>query len=260
MTQQDTAARTAIPAKKSHRWVPWVLAGVLALTCRRLVMDRVHVAPLPVFHRLTFSRGMIHGARYTPDGASVIYSARWEGGESDVYLARADVPGSRSLGFPGVELRGMSPKGELALLKTTSMGNFYAPTGTLAVAPYSGGALRDLDEKIAFVDWSATDEMAVVRLTDRGFQLEYPVGTVLYRTAGYVSEPRISPDGDQVAFLNHSAENNSGVVTVVNRKGNTRALSSRYAASGGLAWQPSGKEIWFTAAKQGARLELRAPK
>jgi hypothetical protein len=169
-----------------------------------------------------------------------------------------DVPGSRSLGFHGLELRGISPKGELALVKDAIVGNYYAPTGALAVAPYSGGTPRDLDEKIAFVDWSGSNEMAVVRLTDQGFQLEYPVGTVLYRTAGYISQPRVSPSGDAVAFLDHSEDNNSGVVALVDRKGARRVLTSRYAAADGLAWEPRGREVWFTAASQGARLQLRA--
>ncbi len=257
MSQLDSSSRPAIPVKRNLKWLPWSLAGVFALACAVLLLDSGRVAQ-PVFHRLTFSRGMIHGARFTPDGASVIYSAKWEGGHSDVYLARADVPGSRSLGFQDLELGAVSPKGELALLRNTLVGNFYATPGTLAVAPYSGGAVRDLDEKIAFVDWSPSNEMAVVRSTDQGFQLEYPVGTVLYHTAGFISQPKVSPAGDSVAFLDHSVDNNSGAVMVVDRKGKTRTLSARYAACNGLAWQPQGKEIWFTAATFGARLELRA--
>jgi serine/threonine protein kinase len=258
MTQQETTARPAARPRKSFRWLPWALTGALALACLVLWLERTRVSPPPVFHRLTFSRGMIHAARFTADGSSVIYSAKWEGADSDVYLARTDVPGSRSLGFHDLELRAVSPKGELAMLGNTIMGNFYAPTGTLAVAPYSGGALRNLDERIAFVDWSGFNEMAIVRQTDQGFQLEYPVGTILYRTAGYISQPRISPLGDLIAFLDHAVDNNSGVVMVVDRQGNSRVLSSRYGASDGLAWHPRGEEVWFTAAKQGARLELRA--
>jgi eukaryotic-like serine/threonine-protein kinase len=258
LTQQDSSPRPALRRNRSRLLLPWVVAGLLALTCAGLVMDRVRTTPPPVFHRVTFSRGMIHAARFTPDGASVIYSAKWEGNTEDVYLARVDVPGSRSLGFPDLELRGISPKGELALVKNTIVGNYYAPTGTLAVAPYSGGTPRDLDEKIAFVDWSSSNEMAVVRVSDHGFQLEYPVGTVLYRTAGYISQPRVSPSGDEVAFLDHTEDNNSGAVAVVDRKGTKRILSSHYAAAEGLAWEPRGREVWFTAAAQGARLQLRA--
>ena len=260
ITHHDSSPRPVIRPARSWRLLPWGIVAMLALTCAGLVMDRMKTVPLPSFHRITFSRGMIHSARFTPDGASVIYSAKWEDQPSEIYLARVDVPGSRVLGFRDLELRGVSPRGELALLKNTNFGNYYAPTGMLATAPYSysGGAARDLDERIAFADWSYTSEMAVARQTDQGFQLEYPLGTVLYRTAGYISQPRISPSGDTIAFLDHAVDNNSGFVKLVDRKGSVRTLSARYAAAEGLAWAPPGREVWFTAASQGNRLQLRA--
>jgi serine/threonine protein kinase len=258
ITHQDTSPRPALRPNRSWKLVPWIIAGVLALTCAGLVADRLRTVPPPVFHRLTFSRGMIHSARFTPDGASVIYSAKWESSPSDVYLARVNVPGSRSLGFHDFELRGISPREELALVRNAIVGNFYAPVGTLALAPYAGGTPRDLYERIAFVDWSSTNEMAVARSTDHGFQLEYPAGTVLYKTAGYISQPRISPSGEFVAFLDHAVDNSSGVVALIDRNGHRRVLGSPYAAGDGLAWEPHGKEVWYTAASQGARLQLRA--
>jgi len=72
--------------------------------------------------------------------------------------------------------------------------------GMLARAPISGGAPRAMENRIDFADWSPKgEEMAVVRETDQGTQLEWPVGKPLYRTAGYISEPRISPAGDRIA-------------------------------------------------------------
>jgi len=99
LTQQDSTPRPALRGKRSWRLVPWVIAGLLALTCAGLVADRFRSVPPPVFHRVTFSRGIIHSARFTPDGTNVIYSAKWESNPSDVYLARVDVPGARSLDF-----------------------------------------------------------------------------------------------------------------------------------------------------------------
>jgi len=32
-------------------------------------------------------------------------------------------------------------------------------------------------------------------------QLEFPIGKVLYKTAGWIGDPRISPKGDRIAFL-----------------------------------------------------------
>ena len=47
--------------------------------------------------------------------------------------------------------------------------------------------------------------LAVVRDVGGRNRLEYPIGKVLYETGGWISHPRISPKGDMVAFLDHSA-------------------------------------------------------
>ena len=95
--------------------------------------------------------------------------------------------------------------------------------------------------------------------SDQGFQLEYPAGKVLYKTAGYISEPRISPSGDKIAFLDHPASNNNaGGVVIIGRDGQKQTLASGYASSGGVAWTPKGDEIWFSAAKVGGRQDLWA--
>jgi WD40 repeat protein len=140
------------------------------------------------FRRLTFRRGTIHDARVTPDGSSIIYSAKWEDEPSDVFTARLDSPGSRSLGLSGSELRAVSTTGELALAQMTHFERSgHAFAGSLLRAPLSGGTPRPVEEKIAFADWSPDGkEMAVVRETDQGIQLEFPPGNVLYRTAGYM--------------------------------------------------------------------------
>jgi Tol biopolymer transport system component len=47
-------------------------------------------------------------------------------------------------------------------------------------------------------------------------------------------------------------------VTVVDRKGVRKALTTRYANARGLAWSPSGDEVWFTAGDETADRALRA--
>ena len=37
----------------------------------------------------------------------------------------------------------------------------------------------------------------------------------------------------------------------VNRKGQTSTLSSGWTSIGGLAWSPTGEEVWFAAGKKG---------
>jgi dipeptidyl aminopeptidase/acylaminoacyl peptidase len=60
---------------------------------------------------------------------------------------------------------------------------------------------------------------------------------------------RVSPHGDQVAFLEHPVErfDDRGAVTVVDVGGHKRTLSRSYVSVNGLNWSASGDELWFTA-------------
>ncbi len=253
----------AVPEKRGQTWLKWVSVGTLAigLVAGALLGHRFSKQPEKVFHRLTFRRGRIQDARFTPDGNGVIYSAQWEDEPSELYTARFDSPGSRALGSPGTELLAISQSGELEVKESAAApsSSFYSP-GVLARVPLSGGAPRALEGRITFADWSPDGrEMAIVRETDQGQQIEYPIGTVLYRTSGAVSNLRISPSGDQIAFIEHViASDDGGMVGIVDRQGHKKILTAYYESTSGLAWSPNGKEIWFTAAKHGARCDLFA--
>src|SRR5579863_5210751 len=62
---------------------------------------------LAEYKQITFRTGSIGHARFTPDG-SIVYSARWDGGESQLYMARTDDPGSRELGLKDEEILAVS--------------------------------------------------------------------------------------------------------------------------------------------------------
>jgi hypothetical protein len=101
--------------------------------------------------------------------------------------------------------------------------------------------------------------MALVRDTDAATQLEYPAGTVLYRTAGSIMNPRISPSGDRVAFVHRPITlDTAGEIAVVDRSGRRSVLTPNFASAEGVAWSPKGDEIWFTAAPAGGRHDLWA--
>jgi eukaryotic-like serine/threonine-protein kinase len=237
-------------AKRNLLW------RVIALTATLACIAFAYIAFRPVqlqsFRRLTFRRGLIHAARFSADGNGVVYSANWEDEPSELFTARLDAPGSRALGLQGRELRSISSSGELALLeKAHIVHNTWAAAGLLARAPFPGGTPRAIENNIDYADWSPDGtELSVVRETGAGTQLEFPEGKVLYRTAGYISEPRISPDGARVAFVDHPlAIDNGGFVAVINRSGQKQVLTEEYSAAEGLAWSPTGNEVWFSAAK-----------
>ena len=198
------------------------------------------------FTRLTYSRGAVQAARFAPDGQTVVYSAAWEGRASQLFSVRFDSPESRTLGLPGADLLSISSTGEMAV----SLGRRYIfgfeSTGTLARAPLGGGtAPREVLEGIQEADWSPDGtQLAVVRDAGQRRQLEYPIGTVVFETTGWIGQPRISPDGRHIAFTEHPERgDNRGSLAVVESDGrNYRILTS---APNGLEWSPDGHELWM---------------
>ena len=97
--------------------------------------------------------------------------------------------------------------------------------GTLAIAPAAGGAARELAEDVEYADWSPTGELAVVRAVGGKRQLEFPLGTPIHESAGWLVNPRVSPRGDAVAVL-ESGLNVPQAVILVDRRGTVRPLAS----------------------------------
>jgi Tol biopolymer transport system component len=207
----------------------------------------------PAYQRLTFNRGTIWNARFAPDGQSVVYSATWNGNPLDVFAARAGKTESRSLKLENADLLAISATNEMAVLRNRQYIGLFRSRGTLARLPIDGGAARDLLEDVQEADWSPDGtELAVVRWVNGQSQLEYPVGKVLYKSAGHLNHPRISPKGDRVAFMDHPSQfNTRGWVVVVDLTGKKTVVSSEMANQEGLAWSPAGDEVWFTATRRG---------
>jgi len=55
------------------------IALVAGLAAGMFLLQRPVQTSLPVYHPLTFRRGIVHSARFAPDGKTIIYSAAWEG-------------------------------------------------------------------------------------------------------------------------------------------------------------------------------------
>jgi Tol biopolymer transport system component len=126
--------------------------------------------------------------------------------------------------------------------------------GTLARVPLVGGAPRQVLENVHWADWSPDGStLAVVRNIAGRDRLEFPIGKTLYETSGWISYPRVSPKGDQVAFIDHAIQGDTiGLIAVVDLHGNKKNLTTEAPGGAmGLAWSPSGEEIWYTAATVG---------
>ena len=88
------------PASRSWLWaVTGTAAAVLLFAAGFLLRDRTSQTGQPQFQRITFRKGFLQNARFTPDGQNVVYQANFEGGPSHIYLAVPGNPESRDLGI-----------------------------------------------------------------------------------------------------------------------------------------------------------------
>src|SRR5271167_3799384 len=238
------------------RWMApvGVLLLLAGLTTAFFMGQQLAKAPLPAYHLLTYRRGTIRMARLAPDGQTVIYSAAWEGGPVEVFSTRPESPESSSLGLSGAEILAVSRAGEMAVLLNSRQVKSMYHTGTLARVPQVGGAPREVLENVQWADWSPDGTaLAVVREVGGRIRLEFPIGKVLYETGGWISNPRISPKGDLIAFMDHPLQGDTiGAVAVVDLSGHEKAVSSQQPGGAvGLAWSPKGDVVWFTASSGG---------
>ena len=251
------------PAKRA-RWIgPALIAAAVALAAGLAAGYRygkkAGFIPPPTFQQLTFRRGEVYSARFAPDGQTVIYAAAWDGRPVELFATRTDRPESRVFGLVGADLLSISRQGEMAVSLDRHNFSAFLRTGTLAEIGVSGGvAPRSISDDVQWADWSPDGkELAVAREVSQQTRLEYPIGKVVYQTAGWLSHVRVSPDGNTVAFMEHPVRgDDGGMVAVVDRAGKKRTLTERFTSEWGLAWSPKGDEIWLTAAKVGANRAL----
>jgi serine/threonine protein kinase/Tol biopolymer transport system component len=220
----------------------------------------IKTASIPSFYQLTYRRGAIHAARFAPDGQSIFYSAAWDANPPELFTTRVYSPESLDLGVAGGDALAVSVSNEMAVSVGCRYFNFVLCSGTLASKSLTGGAPREILEDVQQTDW-ATDgtQLMVLHGSDGHNRLEFPIGKKLYEAAGWLSHARVSPKGDLVAFLEHPAPLlESGYVEVVDLAGKSKRLSGPWATVEGLAWSPTGNEIWFAAADAGASRSLYA--
>jgi len=264
LSSSSTRAAGIHEEKRGRKWlVPVVVAGCAVALAGAWFAGRksVGVPAAPDYHRLTFARETPLTARFAPDQRTVIYSAARVGGVSELFSVTPDSVASTSMNQKGTELAAISPSGELLLIQQRRQLYAYARVGVLARAPLTGAGPRPVLMDVQDADWGPNNQIAVSHYVDRQYRLEYPIGHVLYQTTtGYISDLRFSPKGDFIAFADHPAfGNNAGTVAIVDASsGQKRSLSAPQAVMVGLAWAPSGKEVWFGGTEGGTTTQLKA--
>ena len=209
---------------------------------------RSAIAPLPSYHQLTFERGLVYAARFAQDGRSIYYSASWSGQPVQLYSTLPDSPESRSLNLTNSTLFAVSSS-ELAISVGCNDRYIGICQGTLGLLPVSGGSPREVEEDVLAADWNADgSEMAVIRQANGKNRVEFPRGKMIYESYHPLAYLRIAPDGKSVAFVElATADGDGGSVIAMDRNGKELVHSETYVSVEGLAWPPSGKEVWAAA-------------
>jgi len=252
----DGSAAIQKPSR-SLRALIWPAITLVALVAGGYAGWRFFKPVQPTFERLTYRRGEIPSAKFSPDGQTVVFSAQWATEPTNIFSMRPGNREYRPLDLPEGRILSISSTGDMAiLLGPTTNGT----AGTLARVPLSGGAPREILENVNDADWSPDGStLAVSRTVGGKNRIEYPIGSVRYENDGRPPQLlRVSPKGDLIAFFEQDKDVGDYTVTVLDMHGGKRALSRGWQALGGLAWSPNGSEIWFGGAKAGGEPALRA--
>jgi hypothetical protein len=235
-------------------------ALLLATAAGGALVGRALSAPAPpAFKQLTFRRGWINLARFTPDGRTVVYTAAWDGEPPEVFTTRTDSRESHPLGLRHAAILSVSTAGQLAILLDPGQGRGLFSHGTLATIPLGGGAPREVLEGVMEADWTPDGrDLCVLRTGDGEQRIELPAGSVLYKSSRSLRHLRVSPDGKRVAFVEGSETPLSIVTVDVATKAASALASDLPANLFGLAWARKGSELWFSAGSTSAHRDVLA--
>ena len=244
--------------RRPRRAALWgaVAGAVVAAALFAAVLPSIWPRPaVAEYRQVTYRRGAVSSARFTPDGQSFVYSASWEGQPYAAFLGRPESPDVRDLQLPDARILSISSAGDMAVLFGPQNIERAFGVRTLARIPMAGGARRDMLTGVVDADWiPGTDALSVIRDPGGGrpWTVEFPVGTTVHEARAAWSL-RVAPDGNRVAFFEGPVLFDSApeaMITVIDRAGH-KSTVARDLAGIGLAWTPSGTEIWFTANSPG---------
>jgi Tol biopolymer transport system component len=253
----------AVTRRGSRLWltaiaVAAVLGAATVASYRTGQKAGLRSAAETTFRQMTFRRQMIFQAAFMPDGETIVYSAALGGNVPELFVIRPGEPEPQPLGLPRTHLLSISSKGELAVLTNARFVRQRLFIGTLAQVSLGGTAPREIFEGVRQADWSPDgSELAILHLAEGKDRLEFPIGKVLYETAGYLSDLRVSPRGDRIALFEHPKQwDDRGTVILVDRAGKRKVLSGEYWGEEGLSWSQAGDEVLFTASTEGSAQTL----
>src|SRR5208282_4145451 len=118
-SSKSAARRPTVRTAAGPRGLPmmfWIALLVAAMAAGAYLGSQLLKGPQPTFQRLTYRRGDVSGARFSPDGQTVLFSAQWATEPSAIFSMRPGSRESRPLDFPEARILAISSAGEMAIL------------------------------------------------------------------------------------------------------------------------------------------------
>ena len=122
-----TLTPLAASSQSKRRWWPIIaaLALLAGLAGGVFTGKPIWKTTPPSFHPLTFRRGTIWSARFTPDGQTIIYGAAWEGKPTETFSTRSESTESRPLDLPDANILAISS------IRSSPESSFISPASSL---------------------------------------------------------------------------------------------------------------------------------
>lgn len=211
------------------------------------VKEKIDRTSIPLTNRA----GYVSAARFAPDGKRVIYSAGVDGKPLELFYNNGEGAVSTSAGIGEASLKSVSRSGKIAVLVNFELSWSDGYKGTLQILRAGGVQPEATYPGVDDAAFAPDDSFAILKTGMDGDQrLEYPVGTVLYKSTGWMSYPRFSPKGDKIAFFEHPVGDFSGSIVVLDWASKKRTeILSDWQSLKGLAWNPKTNDIWFSGSK-----------
>ncbi len=240
--QRTGAGRTGGAGRRRQRRRPWLgdwrsWAAIGAGGGGRIVVSAVLVSRGErgrdalagvAFAQQTFAPQAIFNARFAPDGKTIVYSAALEGNTPHLYVIRPDYPEPSPIGRP---TRTCSPSRRQGTWRCWS-GHGSSATGCSRGRsprmPLGGGAPREIARGRAgggLVSATARRWPSSTKSAGRTAS-STRLATCSTSRRGYLSEPRVSPRGDERRLFEHPTGGTiAAAVIVVDRQGRRTVLS-----------------------------------
>ncbi|MES1259722.1 MAG: protein kinase, partial [Gemmatimonadota bacterium] len=232
-----------------------LLAALVVALAAGLLIGRLLTGPrndaAVTYSPQTFIPQRVNNARFLPDGKTILSSAEIDTAGPQLFVIRPEYGRPEPLHASRTSLLAVSATGEVAVLVRASRLFHRAFIGTLATMSMSGTAPREIRDSVHDADWSPDGrQMAIASFQGGNDILEYPAGTARYRTTGWLSDIRISPDGQQLAFLDHAIPvDDRGHLVIIDLKSGHTTPGTDVLTIQGVVWSRDGSEVYSATGK-----------